>query len=222
VIVTQGNVADLPNDRYIYDGEVTTTTQRGRPREFDRAAALEKALVLFWERGYEATSMAALTAATCVGAPSLYAAFGSKRDLFDEVVREYGRTHHAFMAKALLEEPTFKAGMARMLREAAEAYTRPGLPRGCLVISAAVNCSTSEVRQALQAQRANDLEALERLIQLAIDNGELATDTDASTLAIFTSVTMQGMASQARDGTARSQLEAVAALALEALPWTVT
>ncbi|WP_319446105.1 MULTISPECIES: TetR/AcrR family transcriptional regulator [unclassified Mycobacterium] len=201
---------------------MTTTTPRGRPREFDRAAALEKALLLFWERGYEATSMAALTAATGVGAPSLYAAFGSKRELFDEVVHEYSRKHHAFIAKALLEEPTLKAGMARMLREAAENYTRPDLPHGCLVISAAVNCSTTEVRQALQTQRANDLEALERLIRLAIDNGELPTDTDASALAIFTSVTMQGMASQARDGTGRSKLEAVAALALEALPWTAT
>lgn len=209
----------MSSDRYRYNAGVSTATPRGRPREFDRAAALDKALVLFWKRGYEATSMAALTAATGVGAPSLYAAFGSKRELFDEVVQEYGRTHHAFMARALLEEPTFKAGLHRMLREAAEAYTRPGLPRGCLVISAAVNCSTPEVQQALSAQRTGDLDALERLIQAAVDNGELKPGTDARTLAVFISVTLQGMAAQARDGTERSELEAVATLALEVMPW---
>jgi TetR/AcrR family transcriptional regulator, copper-responsive repressor len=219
MIVTEWERSRFSNDRYIYSGGVTTATPRGRPREFDRAAALEKALVLFWERGYEATSMAALLAATGVGAPSMYAAFGSKRKLFDEVVQEYSRVHHAFMARALLEESTLKAGMQRLLREAAEAYTQPGLPRGCLVLSAAVNCSTPEVQQALRAQRASDLEALQRLIQVAIDNAELQPGTDARTVAVFTSVTMQGMAAQARDGSERSELEAVATLALQALPW---
>jgi AcrR family transcriptional regulator len=180
---------------------------------------LEKALVLFWERGYEATSMAALTEATGVGAPSLYAAFGSKRELFAEVVQEYSRTHHAFMAKALLEEPTLRAGVERMLREAAEVYTRQGQPRGCLVISAAVNCSSTEVQLALREQRARDLQALERLLQAAIGNGELPSGTDAHALAQFISVVMQGMAAQARDGADRGELEKVATLALGALPW---
>jgi AcrR family transcriptional regulator len=166
--------------------------------------------------------MAALTAAMGVGAPSLYATFGSKRELFDEVVAVYGREHHAFMAKALLEEPTLKGGMERMLREAADAYTRPDLPRGCLVISAAVNCSSPEVEQALRSQRASELDALERLIRIAIANGELPAGTEARTLAVFTSVLMQGMAAQARDGADRGELEAVAALAIRALPWTAT
>ncbi|WP_255348251.1 TetR/AcrR family transcriptional regulator [Parafrankia sp. EUN1f] len=194
--------------------------RRGRPREFDRAAALDHALVLFWERGYEATSIADLTAAMGIGAPSLYAAFGSKRELFDEVVQVYGQTHHAFIARALIEEPTLKAGLDRMLREAAGAYTRPDLPRGCLVISAAVNCNAPEVEQALRALRAADLEALERLVNVAIDAGELPAGTDARALAVYTSVVMQGMAQQARDGADRGDLEAVAALAMRAWPWT--
>ncbi|GAB3653668.1 TetR/AcrR family transcriptional regulator [Actinocorallia lasiicapitis] len=175
--------------------------------------------MLFWERGYEATSIAELTTAMGMGAPSLYAAFGSKRQLFDEVVRSYGRTYHAFMAKALTEEPTLRQGMERLLREAAGEYTRPDRPPGCLVISAAVNCSSPEVEQALRALRTADVEALERLIAAAIDAGELLPGADAHALALFTSVVLQGMAQQARDGATRPELEAVAALALTPWPW---
>ncbi|MET7304584.1 TetR/AcrR family transcriptional regulator [Embleya sp. NPDC005575] len=196
-----------------------STTRRGRPREYDRSVALEQALVLFWERGYEATSIAELTTAMGMGAPSLYAAFGSKRQLFDEVVQSYGRTYHAFMAKALMEEPTLRRGMERLLREAAAEYTRPDRPPGCLVISAAVNCSSPEVEQALRALRTSDVQALQRLISAAIETGELPADADAPSLALFTSVVLQGMAHQARDGANRDELEAVATLALRSWPW---
>ncbi|MCD0449079.1 TetR/AcrR family transcriptional regulator [Actinocorallia sp. API 0066] len=197
-----------------------STTRRGRPRGYDRAAALEQALVLFWDRGYEATSIAELTAAMGMGAPSLYAAFGSKRQLFDEVVRSYGRTYHAFMARALVEEPTLRRGVERLLREAASEYTRPDRPPGCLVISAAVNCSSPDVEQALRTLRASDVKAFEHLIKSATSAGELPSDTDPHSLALFTSVTLQGMAQQARDGATRTELEAVAALALTSWPWT--
>lgn len=191
----------------------------GRPREFDRDRALEQALLLFWERGYEATSIAALTEAMGVGAPSLYSAFGSKRELFDEVVQVYGRQHHAFIANALLEEPTFEAGMRRMLREAADNYTRSDLPRGCLVISAAVNCSSPEVQDKLRQFRASEVDALERLVAAAIGRGELREGTDSRAVAVFTSAVLQGMAAQARDGSDTGEVQAVATLALAAIPW---
>ncbi len=197
-----------------------TTTRRGRPPSFSRSAALEQALALFWERGYEATSIADLTAAMGIGAPSLYAAFSSKRELFNEVVALYAQTYRAFMARALAEEPTLEAGIERMLREAAAAYTLPGHPRGCLVIDAATNCSSPEVRRTLRELRNASLERLERRIEVAIEGGELASDADARTLALSTSVLMQGMAHQARDGVERSELEAVAGLAIRAWPWT--
>src|SRR5271163_3660978 len=111
------------------------TTRRGRPPSYSRSAALDQALELFWERGYEATSIADLTAAMGIGAPSLYAAFRSKRELFDEVVALYAETYRGFMARALAEEPNLKAGIERLLREAAGAYTLPGHPHGCLVIN---------------------------------------------------------------------------------------
>jgi TetR/AcrR family transcriptional regulator, copper-responsive repressor len=193
----------------------------GRPREFDRAVALEQALLLFWEHGYEATSIASLTKAMGVGAPSLYSAFGSKRELFDEVVQVYGRQHHSFIAKALLEEPTLEAGIGRMLREAADNYTRSDLPRGCLVVSAAVNCTSTEVQDALRRLRSSEVDALERLVAAAIGRGELREGTDARAVAVFISAFMQGMAARARDGSHRSELQAAAALALGAIPWRV-
>ncbi len=101
---------------------------RGRPRSFDRATALEKALMAFWENGYEATSVSDLTRAMDIGAPSLYAAFGDKRSLFEEVVQVYGARYGAFTERALAEEPTARAAVERTLREAAVEYTAPGRP----------------------------------------------------------------------------------------------
>lgn len=195
------------------------TRQRGRPREYDRAAALERALVLFWERGYEATSIADLTAAMGIGVPSLYVGFGSKKELFDEVVRAYVQEYRSFMARALIEEPTLRRGMERLLREAAAAYTRPDRPPGCMVISAAVNCTSPDVQLTLLAHRTSGVDALEPLITQAIERGELRPGTDARALAVFTGVVVQGMAQQARDGTPRAQLEATATSALNAWPW---
>lgn len=105
------------------------TGQRGRPRSFDRDAALDKAMLAFWENGYEATSIADLTRALGIGAPSLYAAFGDKRKLFDEVVVVYGGRYADFAGVALAEEPTARAAIGRILREAAEIYTDPAHPR---------------------------------------------------------------------------------------------
>ena len=195
------------------------TTRRGRPPSYSRSAALETALALFWERGYEATSIADLTAAMGIGAPSLYAAFHSKRELFDEVVALYARTYRGFMATALAEEPTLRAGLERMLREAAGAYTLPGHPHGCLVINGATNCSSPAVQQTLRELSAAGVAQLEQLIKAAIDAGELAETADPRILALSTSVVMQGMADQARDGAERRELEAVAALAVQAWPW---
>jgi TetR/AcrR family transcriptional regulator, copper-responsive repressor len=194
-------------------------TRRGRPREYDRATALERAVLLFWERGYEATSIADLTAAMGIGPPSLYAGFGSKRRLFDEALAAYARDYRGFMARALTEEPTLRRGIARLLREAAGAYTLRGRPRGCLIISAAINCSSGDVQKALRTVRNEGVDQLERVIARSIQAGDLTAGADARALALFASVVMQGMALQARDGASRSELERVADLALSAWPW---
>ncbi|MFJ6047875.1 TetR/AcrR family transcriptional regulator [Streptomyces sp. NPDC092307] len=194
------------------------TGQRGRPRSFDRDAALDKAMLAFWERGYEATSIADLTASLGIGAPSLYAAFGDKRRLFDEVVVVYGGRYGDFASVALAEEPTSGAAVARILREAAHIYTDPAHPRGCMVISAAINTTSQEVAQALRERRNANLAMFESRIRADVATGALPGDTDARALARYAGAVLQGMSQQSRDGASREELEAVAERALLAWP----
>ncbi|MEU6209419.1 TetR/AcrR family transcriptional regulator [Streptomyces sp. NPDC090085] len=194
------------------------TGQRGRPRSFDRDAALDKAMTAFWERGYEATSIADLTASIGIGAPSLYAAFGDKRKLFDEVVVVYGSRYGDFAAVALAEEPTARAAVERVLREAAEVYTDPAHPRGCMVLSAAVNTTSDEVAEALRERRAANLALFESRIRADVAAGVLPPDTDAPALARYAGAVLQGMSQQSRDGATREELLAVAERALLAWP----
>ncbi|MER7567483.1 TetR/AcrR family transcriptional regulator [Streptomyces sp. NPDC048523] len=197
-----------------------TSRPRGRPRSFDRETALEKAILAFWEHGYEATSVSDLTRVMDIGAPSLYAAFGDKRSLFDEVVREYGERYGSFGDRALAEEPTARAAVERTLREAAAEYTAPGRPHGCLVIHAATNCSTPEVEESLRARRNANIAAFESRIRAGIAAGELPAGTDAAALARHAGAVIQGMSQQARDGASREELEAVAEIAMAIWPRT--
>jgi AcrR family transcriptional regulator len=193
---------------------------RGRPRSFDRETALEKALLAFWEHGYEATSVSDLTRVMDIGAPSLYAAFGDKRSLFEEVVREYGTKYGFFTDRALAEEPTARAAVERMLREAAVEYTDPAHPYGCLVIHAAINCTTPEVEESLRERRNANIAAFESRIRADIAAGELPPDTDAAALARHAGAMIQGMSQQARDGASRGELEALAEIAMAIWPRT--
>ncbi|MEV0452003.1 TetR/AcrR family transcriptional regulator [Streptomyces sp. NPDC050600] len=197
-----------------------TSKQRGRPRSFDRPTALEQATMAFWEHGYETTSVSDLTRVMGISAPSLYAAFGDKKTLFEEVVEEYARSYGAFGGRAFAEEPTARGAIGRMLREAAVEYTDPAHPRGCLMISAAINCSTPEVEEDLRTRRNANISAFEARIRRDVESGELPADTDAHALARFSGAVLQGMSQQARDGAGRPELEALAETAM--LAWPVT
>jgi AcrR family transcriptional regulator len=200
--------------------QVKAGKSRGRPRSFDRTTALERAILAFWEHGYEATSVSDLTRVMGIGAPSLYAAFGDKQALFAEVVAEYGTRYGSFTDRALAEEPTARAAVARTLREAAVEYTVPGRPHGCLVIHAATNCTSPEVEESLRARRNANLAAFERRIEADIAAGELPADLDAAALARHTGAVIQGMSQQARDGASRQELAALAEIAMTIWPRT--
>ncbi|MFJ8534616.1 TetR/AcrR family transcriptional regulator [Streptomyces sp. NPDC093591] len=193
---------------------------RGRPRSFDRETALEKAILAFWERGYEATSVSDLTRVMNIGAPSLYAAFGDKQSLFEEAVRAYDVRYGSFVDRALAEEPTARAAVARMLREAAAEYTDPAHPHGCLVAHAATNCSTPEVEESLRHRRNATIAAVRSRMEADIATGALPSGTDAAALARHAGAMIQGMSQQARDGASREELEALAEIAMANWPRT--
>jgi AcrR family transcriptional regulator len=196
--------------------------RKGRPRSFDRDEALEGAIAVFWEHGYDATSIALLTNALGIGAPSLYAAFGDKRALFLEALDRYMRTYGAFTEHALAEEPDARHAVQRLLREAAAAYTRPARPRGCLLITAATNCSpqSADIAAHLREIRAVGARALSDKFAAATRTGQLPPDTDAHALAAFYAAVLQGMSAQARDGATTADLQQIAEAALRAWPQT--
>jgi AcrR family transcriptional regulator len=193
---------------------------RGRPLSFDRDAALEAAMQLFWERGYEASSISDLTAAMGITPPSLYTAFGDKEQLFLEAIERYALGYGNISARALREEATARSAIERWLLEAAAELTQPCHPKGCMVVMAATNCSAAaeRVQAALARRRAEAIANVGRRIQGAIDDGELPPETDAQDLAHFYATVYQGMSMQAKDGATREALEATVRAAMRAWP----
>lgn len=193
---------------------------RGRPLSFDRDAALEQAMHVFWERGYEAASIADLTAAMGITPPSLYAAFGDKEKLFLEAIERYAMGPGSAGPRALKEEPTARCAIERWLHESADELTRSCHPKGCMVVMATTNCSVAaeRVQGALAKRRAAAVANLKSRIQHGIDNGELPADTDAKALSNFYSTVYQGMSMQAKDGATRANLLATVDAAMRAWP----
>lgn len=194
-------------------------TRRGRPPAFDRDTALGAATRLFWEHGFEATSIGELTAAMGIGPGSLYAAFGDKKSLFKEAVHAYGRSRPgSFVAVAMREEPTARAAFARILREAAAIYPDPGHPPGCLTISAATNVTDqdSDIARFLSELRNTNLAAFVERLRTAQREGELSSTADPAALAAYFATVIQGMSQRARDGATAAELARTAQIAMSA------
>lgn len=190
---------------------------RGRPRAFDRDEALRLATRVFWERGYETASIAELTAAMGIRPPSLYAAFGDKRALFEEAVARYQAERLPVIDEALAL-PTAREAVARLLHVHADLYTDPGRPRGCLIVSAAVNVSDDAVRDLLREGREATRAALADRIAADVRAGLLPEGTEAGALADFYAAVGQGMAALARDGASRRALHGIVDTAMKAWP----
>jgi AcrR family transcriptional regulator len=193
---------------------------RGRPRGFDRAQALEQALTLFWERGYEGTSIADLTAAMGITPPSLYAAFGSKEALYREALSLYRARPGSITPEELASEPTAYAAIARDLRIAAESFTSGEHPPGCMISTAVLSCAPEHrpVAETVAELRAATIGAMADRIAIGITAGELPPDTDPHALARFYGAVLQGMSVQSRDGADRAALLEIARIALAAWP----
>ncbi|QGG41028.1 TetR/AcrR family transcriptional regulator [Aeromicrobium yanjiei] len=179
----------------------------GRPRSFDREAALAAAVEQFWRTGFEETSVAMLTSAMGVTPPSLYAAFGDKQHLFEEASALYfQRTCEAVDDATAL--PTAREAIARVLHDTARAHTDPATPPGCLMLT--------EPR--LEAQREAIRQRLKDRLNQGVRDHELAASTDTDRLASFLVAVLRGMSGCARDGGSTDELLGIAETAMAALP----
>ncbi|MET0899736.1 MAG: helix-turn-helix domain-containing protein [Mycobacterium sp.] len=180
-----------------------------RPREFDRAVALDLAMKTFWERGgYELTSVSQLTEAMGISSPSLYAAFGGKRALFDEAVAQYAQRDDSPAALAIPAQ-TSREVAERMLELAVLDYTDDTRhPLGCLI----------NVDPLLAERRDEGRAAIAERLRRGAESEDLPASLDPDDLAEFLVVLLNGMAARARDGVDRDRLRRVADIALRCWP----
>jgi AcrR family transcriptional regulator len=199
------------------NGETTPSRGRGRPRAFDREAALGKATCLFWRKGYEATSMADLTEAMGIGSPSLYAAFGSKEGLYVEALRHYGDNYDHVVWGNFRTAPTAREAVQAYLRDSAAALTGSigDNPLGCMVTLSSIDSDAQpDLGDRLRTARATALDRLEERLGRAVIDGELPPALDRHALARFLQTVQSGMSILARDGASRTDLEAAADIAM--------
>ena len=191
----------------------------GRPRAFDMDQALNRALDVFWRKGYEGASICDLTAAMGINPPSLYAAFGNKEGLFRQALDRYAAMHDVFLQEALAL-PKVKDCIAALLRRTAEALTDKSSPAGCLLVQGIAGSGEHAkcISDELCARRAANEKAIRERLKRAKTEGDLPKDADPAALARFVATVTQGMAVQAAGGASRAELRRVAETALRAFP----
>jgi AcrR family transcriptional regulator len=195
-----------------------TAKKMGRPRSFDEEAALDVAMRLFWERGYEGASMADLAKAMKLSPPSIYAAFGDKMALFQAAAKRYADGPGQYQAKAL-GEATLNEVIRALFRNTVAFLNDSRLPSGCMTMTGAMACSVeaeaakdflAEIRRRNEAAVRNRLEQARR-------SGELPTDVNVDDYARYLSSILGGLAIQAANGISRAEMKRIADMALRHL-----
>ena len=185
--------------------------KRGRPSTFDREEALQRAMELFWARGYEGTTLEDLLAAMGgITPPSLYHAFGSKEALFREAADLYVATVGDPTVRALREGKTAREAVEAMLRLTAESFSNPDKPRGCMLVLGAMNCAPSNKgpQDYLRAIRRRAPEVIKQRLKRGVAEGELPSELDIAALASFYATVIHGIGVRAGDGASRAALMA--------------
>jgi AcrR family transcriptional regulator len=191
----------------------------GRPRAFDAEAALEKAMAVFWEQGYEGASLANLTNAMGISRKSMYAAFGNKEELFRKALQRYTEGSGAYVVQAL-QATTAREVAEAFLTGSVRANTQPACPAGCLGVQGALAVGENGrvARDTLAEWRARGQQHLRDRFQRAVEQGDLPADADPELIARYLMTIANGMTVQAAGGAAREDLQRVADAALRNWP----
>jgi AcrR family transcriptional regulator len=183
-----------------------TARPRGRPRNFDESAALDKAIQIFWSKGYDGVTIDDLVAGMGVGRPSLYSVFESKRKIFLRVLHAYAERKGALTAKALLEPATLRESIASFLRYAVTSATQRGSASGCLIMCVAPLVNDVEVRKFLRDAAAAAVALVERRFQSGISAGEIPSDFPVAARASQVVDLSRGLTMRAQMGVSRKAL----------------
>jgi AcrR family transcriptional regulator len=195
------------------DADTPSCRGRGRPRAFDREAALAKATQLFWTKGYSATSISDLTEAMGIGSPSLYAAFGSKDALYAEALNHYRDTYEAVAWKGFFKADTARAAVATFLHDSARGMSQAS--NGCMATLSAVGAEGHTELGKLVASARNDMfDRIRTRLEQGVAAGEIPASVDTHGLARFVQGVQNGMSILARDGATGEELAAIAETAM--------
>src|SRR5260370_19676443 len=191
-------------------------TKMGRPRGFDEDAALDAAIRVFWEEGYEGATLASLTGAMRINRSSMFAAFGNKEALFKKAFERYVSVHLAHIWEAL-EKPTIRECIEHALRKNVDFLSTPGNPNGCLSVHEALATGPEgdSVKQWLIQGRKHGQGMVWRGIETAKEDGELPADTDPGAYARYLETLIQGLGVQGANGATKPDINNMSHLALK-------
>ena len=200
--------------------QTATRKRTGRPRAFSEDEALEAAMRVFWEKGYEGATLADLTAAMGINRSSLYTIFGDKETLFGRAIQRYTEGPAAYVRKAI-QEPTAHAVVEALLKGSASMLSNPQNPRGCLSVQGALACGSDSqgARLSMVDWRKEGEAVLEARFERAKESSELPQDMSAGDLARYVATLITGLGVQAANGASKEEMNSIVALALTALPF---
>jgi AcrR family transcriptional regulator len=200
----------------------TERRPRGRPRAFDREAVLRRAMEVFWTKGFDGCSMSDLVDAMDINSPSIYAAFGSKENLFREAIDLYAVSEGAITRQAIKEHGSGQEAIATVLKRNIDMLTQAAAPRGCMVILGTVNIGVEheELRAFLQSRAQNVANLIKQRLVQSLADGELAADADTDALTTLCVTVLSGLSVQAHNGVPRQTLLDATDAFVSILPFT--
>jgi AcrR family transcriptional regulator len=195
------------------------SAKMGRPREFSEEEALDAAMRVFWEKGYEGTSLDDLTQAMKINRSSLYSSFGDKENLFRKAMERYSSGPLSYLFEAL-DQPSARQVIESLLRGSVRFLSDPTHPHGCLSLQGGLACGSGneKVKQAMIDWRAQGLAHLQKRFLRAHTEGDLPAHVNPKDLARFVMIVLNGLSVQAVGGITSAEMNRAVELALRSMP----